>query len=140
MYPIETRVMQNGKPATINVQPMNVSDKYIVGKYDLEILTLPRTYITVDVTQSSTVYADIMAPGNFTYRTSNTIVAQIFVIRENGALEWVCNLDETLHNGSFQLQPGNYRMVYRQKSLKSSSYTIDKDFRIYSNKTTTINI
>jgi Ca-activated chloride channel family protein len=140
MYPVETRVMQSGKPATINVQHMNVSDKYIVGKYDLEILTLPRTYITVDVTQSSTVYADIMAPGYFTYRTSNTIVAQIFVIRENGALEWVCNLDETVRNGSVQLQPGNYRMVYRQKSLKSSSYTIDKDFRIYSNKTTTINI
>jgi Ca-activated chloride channel family protein len=139
MYPIETRVMQHKDPKTLNVQKMNISDKYLVGKYDLEILTLPRTYITVDVTQSSTVYADIMAPGLFSYRTSNPIVAQIFVIRENGIPEWVYNLDDTALSGGIQLQPGNYRLVYRQKSLRSSSYTIDKDFRIYSNKTTTIN-
>lgn len=137
-YPIETRVMQQGKTTTLNVQKMNVQDKYLVGKYDLEILTLPRTYISVDVTQSSTVNADIMAPGNLTYKATHEVVAQIFVIRENGTLEWVCNLDEVLKSGSVQLQPGNYRLVYRQKALKSSSYTIDKDFRIVSNKTTTL--
>lgn len=137
-YPVESRIMQQGKTTTLNVQKMNVPDKYLVGKYDLEILTLPRTYISVDVTQSSTSNVDIMAPGILTYRATNTVVAQIFVLRENGAIEWVCNLDETLKTGSIHLQPGNYRLVYRQKSLKSSSYTIDKDFRITSNKTTTL--
>ncbi len=139
-YMIDTRIMQHGKSSTINVQKMNSTDKYIVGKYDLEILTLPRTYMTVDVSQSSTVYVDIMAPGFLNYKTVQPIVAQLFLIGESGTLEWVCNLDETLRNGSFQLQPGTYRLVYRQKNLRSSSYTIDKDFRIYSNKTTTINI
>jgi Ca-activated chloride channel family protein len=137
-YPLEIRVMQTGKPTTINVQKVNTSGKYIVGKYDLEILTLPRTYVTVDVTQSSTVNVDIQAPGVFSYKSTNYVVAQVFVIRENGNMEWVCNLDETLLTGGFQLQPGNYRLVYRQKSLKSSSYTIEKNFRIYSNKTTTL--
>jgi Ca-activated chloride channel family protein len=137
-YPIETRVMQNGKPLTLNVQKINRSDKYIIGKYDLEILTLPRTYFTVDVTQSSTVNADIMAPGLLSYRETNSAIAQIFVIKDNGSIEWVCNLDETVYSGSIQLQPGNYRMVYRPKALKSSTYTLEKDFRILSNKTTTI--
>ncbi len=137
-YPLEIRVMQTSKPTTINVQKVNTSGKYIVGKYDLEILTLPRTYVTVDVTQSSTINVDIQAPGLFSYKSTNYVVAQIFVIRENGNMEWVCNLDEALLNGGFQLQPGNYRLVYRQKSLKSSSYTIEKNFRIYSNKTTTL--
>jgi Ca-activated chloride channel family protein len=137
---VDSRIMQHGKSATLNVQKMNASDKYIVGKYDIEILTLPRTYMTVDVTQSSTVYADIMAPGFFNYKTIQPVVAQLFLLKENGTIEWVCNLDETVKSGSVQLQPGTYRMVYRQKNLRSSSYTIDKDFRIYSNKTTTINI
>ncbi len=137
-YPIETRIMQVGKPATLNVQKINRSDKYIVGKYDLEILTLPRCYFTVDVTQSSTVNVDIMAPGLLSYRETNSVISQIFVIRDDGAIEWVCNLDETVHSGSLQLQPGNYRMVYRPKALKSSTYTLEKDFRILSNKTTTI--
>lgn len=139
-YILESRVMQKDNPATINVQKVNVTDKYLVGKYDLEILTLPRTYISVDVTQSSTVNVDIMAPGLFTYRSSNTIIAQVFVARENGVMEWVCNLDETVRNGSVYLQPGNYLLVYRPKNLKSSSYTIEKNFRINSNKTTIINI
>lgn len=137
-YPIETRVMQNGKPLTLNVQKINRSDKYIIGKYDLEILTLPRSYFSVDVTQSSTVNVDIMAPGLLSYRETNSVISQIFVIRDNGAIEWVCNLDETVHSGSLHLQPGNYRMVYRPKALKSSTYTLEKDFRILSNKTTTI--
>jgi Ca-activated chloride channel family protein len=137
-YPIETRVMQNGKPLTLNVQKINRSDKYIVGKYELEILTLPRCYFTVDVTQSSTVNVDIMAPGLLSYRETNSAIAQIFVIKDDGSIEWVCNLDETVHSGSIQLQPGNYRMVYRPKALKSSTYTLEKDFRILSNKTTAI--
>lgn len=137
-YPIETRVMQAGKPLTLNVQKINRSDKYIIGKYDLEILTLPRTYFTVDVTQSSTVNVDIMAPGLLSYRETNSAIAQIFVIKDDGSIEWVCNLDETVYSGSIQLQPGNYRMVYRPKALKSSTYTLEKDFRILSNKTTTI--
>ena len=139
-YSVETRIMQHGNGTTLNVQQMNVSDKYIVGKYNLEILTLPRTYINLEVTQSSIVNADIMAPGILTYKSSAQIIAQLFIVRENGEIEWVYNLDQGMKNGSIHLQPGNYRLVYRQKSLKSSSYTIDKNFRIYSNKTTTITI
>lgn len=137
-YLIETRVMQEGNPNTLNVQKIDRSDKYLVGKYDLEILTLPRTYVTVDVTQSSTSNIDIMAPGFFSYRVTNTVIAQVFVVQDNGTYDWVCNLDENVPSGSVQLQPGNYRLVYRQKSIKSSSNTIDKNFRILSNKTTTI--
>lgn len=42
-------VRKSGSPSTLNVQSFNQSEKYIVGKYDLEILTLPRIYIK-DVT------------------------------------------------------------------------------------------
>lgn len=35
----------NGNMQTLNVQQMNTTEKYITGTYDLEILTLPRTYI-----------------------------------------------------------------------------------------------
>ena len=30
---------------TLNVQTVESTDKYIIGKYDLEILTLPRMYV-----------------------------------------------------------------------------------------------
>lgn len=139
-YQIQTRIMQTNNPNTLNVQSINSTDKYLVGKYDVEVLTLPRTYSTLDVTQSSTAYVDVLAPGFLTYRAGNLVSAQVFIKRENNKLEWVCNIDPTTLNGNWQLQPGDYRIVYRQKKLKSSLFTIEKEFRIYSNKTTSVNL
>ncbi|MFN5912007.1 MAG: vWA domain-containing protein [Bacteroidota bacterium] len=139
-YQVNTRIMQTGNPVTINVQNMNSTDKYIVGKYDLEILTLPRTYVSVDVTQSSTETIDVIAPGFLSYKLGNYISGQVFIKREDGRREWVCNIDPNSLSGSWQLQPGSYILVYRQKNLRSSTYTIEKEFRIQSNKTTTLNL
>ncbi len=139
-YQIDSRIMLKGNTNTLNVQKMNVSDKYITGKYDVEVLTLPRTYVAVDVTQSSTSYIDIPAPGSLNCKSINTVIAQVFVLRDGGVIEWVCNLDQTSKSTFTQLQPGSYRVVYRQKNLRSSTYSIQKDFRINSNKTTTLNL
>jgi Ca-activated chloride channel family protein len=139
-YQIDARIMLKGNTNTLNVQKMNVSDKYITGKYDVEILTLPRTYTSVDVTQSSTSYIDIPAPGTLNCKSINTVIAQVFVLRDGGVIEWVCNLDEVSKSTLTQLQPGSYRVVYRQKNMRSSMYTLQKDFRINSNKTTTLNL
>jgi len=58
-------VRKNNENATLNVQYTNKKEKYLVGKYDLEILTLPRLYIdNVDVKQSYTTTVEIPAPGN----------------------------------------------------------------------------
>lgn len=139
-YVIPTRVMESKNPATLNVQQVDETDKYIVGKYDLEILTLPRTYLTVDVTQSSIIKVDIVAPGLFTYKASSPITGQVFTVNGDGTFEWVCNLDDKPSAGSYNLQPGNYKVVYRIKNVKNTLYTIEKEFRIYSNKTTALNL
>lgn len=137
---IESRIMQEGSNTTLNVQAINNSDKYIVGKYKVEILTLPRIYATVDVKQSSVSYIDIEAPGNFTYKLGNLITGQIFLKKSDGTLEWVCNIDPNAKSGQWQLQPGLYLLVCRQKNIKSTLNTIQKEFRIISNKTFSINL
>lgn len=139
-YTATARVMQAGKPATINTQQIGGTDKYIVGKYEVEVLTLPRSYYTVDVTQSSTTTIDIVAPGMLTYSAGKPFVGQLFVIREDGSPVWVCNLNPDSQSGLLQLQPGMYRIVYRPKHLHSTTYTLQKEFRITSNKTTPINL
>lgn len=138
-YIIPTRIMAHGNPATINVQQAGSTDKYLVGKYDIEILTLPRIYQTVEVTQSSTIKIDIVAPGNFVYKASKPITGQIFSVNGDGTFNWICNLDDQPSNGNWQLQPGNYKVVYRIRDIKSTIYTTEKEFRIYSNKTTSLN-
>lgn len=137
---IQTRVMQAGKEVTLNVQAINSTDKYLVGKYDLEILTLPRIYKTIEVTQGGFTNIDILASGTFSYKVSRLITGQIFIKNNEGSWEWVCNIDPMSYSGTWELQPNTYKIVYRQKDLKSTNYTTEKEFTIFSNKTTTLNL
>ena len=139
-YQIGMRVMESGQKKTLNTQKISTSDKYLVGMYDIEILTLPRIYITLRVNQSSTSYIDIKAPGFMKYSAGSTLVGQIFTKNSDGTWDWVCNLKDNSSYGNWQLQPGLYRIVYRQKKLKSSSYTMEKEFRINSNKTISLKL
>lgn len=139
-YQVDARVMQSGSNKTLNTQRISETDKYIVGKYDLEILTLPRIYITTDIEQSSTSTINISAPGFLSYNAGQSVVGQIFSQNSNGSWDWVCNLDENSRMGEFQLQPGAYRLVYRQSQLKSSTYTMEQNFRINSNKTVSLKL
>jgi Ca-activated chloride channel family protein len=137
-YLLDTRVMQFDKEKTINVQKLNSTDKYIVGKYDIEILSLPRIYRTIDINQSSTTTLEIPAPGVLAYSSLNKSVVQLFVKAEDGAWNWVINLPEENRKGNLQLQPGTYKLVFRLKNARSSLLTQQNEFTIYSNKTTTI--
>ena len=139
-YFIQTRIMLENDQQTLNVQDINTVDKYIVGNYIAEVLTLPRSYHKVKVSQSSTFTIDIDAPGLFTYSCLNLTVGQIFVQNEQGNWEWVCNLNQQTKSGQWFLQPGQYKVVYRQKNITSTVYTYSQNFRIYSNKTTSINL
>lgn len=125
---------------TLNVQNIGAVDKYIVGKYQLEILTLPRITKTIAVEQSTTTTVNIPAPGNLTYQFSNNTVAQLFVQNEKKEWEWVVNLDEGSKDGQLQLQPGDYRLVYRYKKFKTTELHKQKDFKIMSNKSILISL
>lgn len=139
-YQVPARIYQKNNPITLNVQHVGSTDKYIVGTYEIELLTLPRIYRTVEIKQSSTETIDVLAPGQLNYSSSKAVAAQLFVVKDDGAIEWLCNLDQTTQSGLIYLQPGNYRVVYRQKQLKSTTYTSEKGFKIVSNKTTSINL
>lgn len=139
-YQVISRVYKKSDQLTLNSQLVGSTDKYIVGEYEIEILTLPRIYHTVNVVQSSTETIDLPAPGQLSYSATKMIAAQIFVESDNGKMDWVCNLDQVNLKGLVYLQPGNYRIVYRQKQLRSTTYTVEKKFKIQSNKTTSINL
>ena len=139
-YQIEARVMQKGKHQTLNAQKVGETDKYIVGTYDVEILTLPRIYVQIEVNQSSTTYIDIKAPGFMSYSAGNGIVGQIFAENDNGTWDWICNLKDNSKSDTWQLQPGEYKIVYRQKNLKQSAYTLQKTFRVNSNSKVSVKL
>lgn len=136
---LNMRVMQKDKTETLNHQELNSKVKYLVGTYDVEIFTLPRTYQRVEVSQSKITTIDVVAFGTLNYTSQKGLVGQIFVDRGNNNFEWVCNLEVGAAKGSWNLQPGNYKVVYREKDQKSTAYTKEKIVRIDSNITITLN-
>jgi Ca-activated chloride channel family protein len=137
---IETRILQNNASPTLNVQQLNDVQRYLVGSYQLEILTLPRTYKDIKIDQSKVTAIDIVAAGQLTYTSAKGLVGQIFYERNPGQWEWVLDLKENQTTGSWNLQPGSYKIVYREKEQRSSAYTKEKKFNIATLNTTNLTL
>ncbi len=131
-------VRKKGEMQTLHIQQLNTTEKYIVGKYDLEILTLPRTYIPkVDVAQSKTTTIEIPQPGNVTIARPSEGPGSIY-LEDNNKMTFVCNLNPFATSETITLQPGKYRAEYRPRNARESIYTIEKNFKIESGNTTQV--
>ncbi len=123
-------IRKTGEMKTMHVQDFESIIKYIVGDYDLEILSLPRLTIKdVNIRQSHTTTIEIPQPGIASILMNSSGFCSLF-IEENNELKWVYNLDENSTKETINLQPGSYRVFYRSKSAKLSAFTIEKTFKI----------
>jgi Ca-activated chloride channel family protein len=125
---------------TLNVQLLNTNERYIVGEYDLEILTLPRIYIhKAKIDQSKTRILEIPNAGMLSIKALESGDGCILVEKAPNEVEWVVNLSAGTQQ-VFYLQPGNYRVEWRARSLKGSIYTIEKKFTIRSDQQTNVDL
>lgn len=130
-------VRKNNDAPILNVQSLNSTEKYIVGAYDLEILTLPRIYVSANtIEQSKTKSIEIPNAGMLQTKCLEAGDGCILIKRKD-KLEWVCNLTAATIQ-TFYLQPGEYVAAWRSKSLKGSIYTIEKKFSITSDNQTVV--
>lgn len=133
-------IRQKDDCRTLHVQDFKAPEKYLVGKYDLEILTLPRTYINdVEISQSHTTTIEIPNYGIVTLLANGPGNGSIY-LEENGRLKWIHNFNHGMTRESLNLQPGNYRVVFRPKSAKQSVFTIEEPFTIKSGSSTTVKL
>ncbi len=130
---VNSIIRQKNKHKTLNVQNVNTTEKYITGSYDLEILTLPRIYVTdVEIKQNYTTKIQIPNPGLITFVRQSLGFGSIYIIN-NGKMEWVYNLSPYLTKETLKLQPGNYIVEFRLKSMIDSKSTIQQEFKVISN-------
>lgn len=132
-------VRQSGQMQTINVQMLNYTDKYITGKYDIEILTLPRININQnEIEQSKIKTVEIPNAGMLQVKSLEAGDGCI-LLKKVDKLEWVCNLSaQTIQ--TFYLQPGNYVVTWRARALKGSIYTVERNFSITSDNQTIVEL
>jgi Ca-activated chloride channel family protein len=137
---LEAIIRKSGEMQTLNVQNFNQVTRYLVGTYDLEVLTTPRIYINnVRVDQSKTTTVQIPTPGFVTLICNAPGYGDI-LIEDKNELKWVHRIALNSIKESVVLQPGNYRIVFRPKNSQSAIYTIEKQFRISSGSSISVNI
>jgi Ca-activated chloride channel family protein len=133
---IKCLVRKDGETKTLNQQPFNLKQKYIDGKYDLEILSLPRIYMEdVVIKQDENYPIEIAHPGTLTLKIGKYAIGSIFVKDENDEYEWIYSIDETKLSQTINLQPGNYSIIYRYKIHKQTAYSQELKFTITTKKT-----
>jgi Ca-activated chloride channel family protein len=135
---VQAIIRLQGDMKTLNIQDFNVTERYITGKYDLEILTTPRINIdNVDISQSKTTTLKVPRPGLVTIVSNNQGYGSIYSINLN-TIDWVYNMDDNNSKETIVLQPGRYKVVYRPKNSKESIYTIEKDFSVVSGESSIV--
>jgi len=133
-------IRKNDEMQTLNVQSFNSTEKYLVGKYDIEILTLPRIKLSkIDVAQSKTTFIEIPQSGSVTIGKPSEGPGSLFV-EENNKMKWVCNLNSANTNETIILQPGRYRVEFRPKNARETIYSIEKMFKIESGMSTAVRL
>ena len=122
------------------VQDFDYVQKYITGKYDLEILTLPRTYIKgVNIAQSRTTTVEIPQAWLATISLSSKGYGSVFQ-QKGEELVWVCNLNAMSTRESIVLQPGFYKVIFRPLNSRLSIYTKEESFEIESGQSTQVKL
>jgi Ca-activated chloride channel family protein len=135
-----TLVRKGGEMQTLNVQDFGKLEKYIIGKYDLEVLTLPRIYLKdVEIKQSTTNSIKIPTSGNILFAKQGTGYGSVYV-DDGKTVLWVCNLNPTLQNEIIYLQPGKYKAVFRYEFAKETIKTIEKNFEVKSGIAQTVRL
>ncbi|MBQ7985282.1 MAG: hypothetical protein IJ250_06570, partial [Bacteroidales bacterium] len=137
MYPVIVR--KSGGRETINVQQLNAKEKYLVGKYDLEVLSEPRLVIeNVEVGQSSTTTIEIPEPGVLRLEKQGGEMTVSLFSKTSQQTQWVKNIKDEASKLMMNLMPGEYMIVAKGKNSSQMQKTIVQEVKIESNKTTNV--
>jgi Ca-activated chloride channel homolog len=140
-YPRGVRVLLRmpGQSEILHVMDVQEIAKVLVGQYDIEALTLPKTmFRNVVVKQNETTTIEIPAPGLVNISSGFPGFGSIYLMKADGSQEWVCNLDPNINRTTLTMQPGNYKLVFRSKNSLGSKFTQIRNFRVQSGVTADI--
>lgn len=133
-------VRKAGEMETLTTQAFGNTEKYLVGDYDLEVLSLPRIHVeNVNIKQSHNTTVEVPQPGIAVIRLPANGYAKV-LHEEGNQLNVIHVLRENVQSETIYLQPGNYRVVYRSKASNQTSFSIERSFRIDSGISTMVNL
>jgi Ca-activated chloride channel homolog len=134
-------INNEGYDGILNVQYLNENVKYLTGKYDITILTLPKIVLPeIDIESDNQTKIEIENPGIAVIQKSIKGYGSIYALdkdRQTWIIDFGSNSNTT---ESLYLQPGTYRLVFRSKFSNQSVTTTANEFEVFSEKTTRIKL
>ncbi|TAE80467.1 MAG: VWA domain-containing protein [Bacteroidetes bacterium] len=141
-YPdLKCIVRSKGTMNTLHLQNVNTNERYLVGKYDLEVLTLPRQlFKDVSIDQNTTTTIEMAQPGRlFISAFSQQYIADIYQMNRN-ELVWLARLPAENKTHNVIMQPGKYKIIYRARNSTKANQTFEREFIINSGLSTNFNL
>ncbi len=137
-------VRQKDSAQTLHVQYVNDIEKYRSGRYDIEILSLPRMIVRdVDIRPRQTTTVDLPMPGILALSRQGDGCASLYQMSDKPGTDreqLIHVFGETSRMETLYLQPGRYRVVNRPKYNLRTTATRDKEFTIEAGATTKITL
>ena len=129
-----------GVDTTLHVQEINDIEKYLIGRYDIELLTLPRKkFYDVEVNQSTITTYSIATPGLANILLPSKGYGGLYV-KNGDELEQIYHFKGEKTQHRLTLLPGNYKVVFRAISAKNHIYTTEESFKLRSGQSELIKI
>lgn len=133
-------VRKNRETQTLTNQRVGETVKYLTGKYDIEVPTIPRLNINdIQILQNQSTIIEIPSPGSVKFSGRSNGYGSIYQL-EKETQTWICNLSPAVRSQILLMQPGSYRVVFRSASAKESVFTISKNFIVHSDRSITIDL
>jgi Ca-activated chloride channel homolog len=134
-------VHQKGSYEVLNIQQFDQVEKYLTGRYDVDVLCMPMLTIKdVEIAQSHTTTVEIPLPGIAVIQKTTNGYGSLYTVNNN-ELTWLYNLkDNPQQQETLYLQPGKYKVVFRSRYSDKSEYTIEKAFTVDPGQTVNIKL
>ncbi len=124
----------------LNIQNINSTAKYLTGKYNIELLTLPRMYFKdVEIKQSQKTTYTIPHPGIANILLPSSGFGGIYE-KKGDVLKEIYKFKGKKSQHRLSILPGNYILIFKTKSAKQYLYTTEEEFEIESGKLKMIKI
>ena len=133
---VRALVRPAGRPDIINVHELPAPEQYLVGTYDLEVLTFPKTrFSDVKIEQSSTTEIALPGPGVLNVDFVKEGIGSLYQLDSTGFQRWVHDFAPNETRVTRAIQPGTYKLVFRAKDAFGSKFTEVKEFTVETGST-----
>ncbi|MEM7108356.1 MAG: VWA domain-containing protein [Bacteroidota bacterium] len=123
-------IVRDNTGKVVNIQPMNSNEQYILGKYTVEALTLPRKFFNIEIKPREISTLTIRDPGIVNINNSSAGFGSLYELDKDGRQTRVYDLDHKQSRIALALQPGRYKIVFRVEGAPGSKYTSIKTITV----------